>query len=1118
MDSPTPIPPNRQLSGLVRHALAVLVTALGVLLCQVLTPLLGENLPFVIFLLATLVTAWFGGLGPSIVALILGGAASIFFFIAPRGSFSLASVTDFFGLLVYLVAGGAIVLLSEAQRRQLSTSSDAAEQHLQRLQREIGQREHVEAQLRQSETYFQSLVEGAPMGILAVDAEGRIQIANGEITELFGYSGGEVVGQPLDMLMPEALRGVDAGHRASFEQLRTRLMAQDLSLSGLRKDGTEFPVEVALSYIESSDQTLGLAFITDASERRRHEETLRESEERFRSMANSAPVMIWVAETDANRTFFNQSWLDYTGCGQQEESGTGWQEGIHPEDGDVLQEYYDAVAAHEPFKLEYRLRRADGEYRWVMDTGVPRFTANNRFEGYIGSCIDIHERKRAEEHQKFLTRLSDILAASLDYETTLNSVAQLAVPYVADWCAIDLLVDEHIERVAVFHTDPERLKQAENLQQHHPPTLDMSSSVGQVILTAEPRITWQVAPEKIDAIEDEDLRETIRSLGFVSVMIVPLEARGRVLGALTLICSESGRAFEQQDLDLAQELAHRAALAVDNAQLYRNMNAQREWLSVTLNSIGDAVIVTDTQGRVTFMNAITEELTGWQEDDALTQPVERVFVLVDEITGEQLENPAVRVLASQESTDFSTSPLLVTKNGERIPVDDSCAPIRDGDGRLRGTVLVFREVTARREAEKQIEEALERVLDLYTVSRQINSLSSPPEILQAVVKSRYLQGISQASIAVFDRPWTDEEPAESIEVIAHWLHDQDGSRVGMVYDVDQYGLAQFCDRDEPVIVRNVQTHPYFSDSVKNLLRSLGSTSLIMFPLVAAGKWYGMMAIHWSEPYSAGARITRHVQGIADQLSGAVYNSRLLESEAAARRRAEEADALKLKFLAMISHELRTPLTSIQGFASTLLADDVEWGADSQHDFLQIISEESDKLTDLISQLLDLSRLEAGMLSIEPEPEPFGDVVETALPQLAVLSVNHDLLLDLPEQALVVNADENRIGQVLSNLVGNAARYAPPGTPIRVGAEPVGDYLRVSVSDEGPGIPPDERENVFEAFRQANTHKDKVQGAGLGLAIARGLVEAHGGHIWIDEYNGPGTTFTFTLPLVRANEA
>src|SRR5512147_189125 len=143
---------------------------------------------------------------------------------------------------------------------------------------------------------------------------------------------------------------------------------------------------------------------------------------------------------------------------------------------------------------------------------------------------------------------------------------------------------------------------------------------------------------------------------------------------------------------------------------------------------------------------------------------------------------------------------------------------------------------------------------------------------------------------------------------------------------------------------------------------------------------------------------------------------LMAAEAKARAEAEQANDLKLKFLAMISHELRTPLTSIKGFATTLLADDVQWHPTTQHDFLHTIDEETDKLGDLIEQLLDLSRLEAGTLRIAPKPQRLEHVIATALAQLQAMTVNHLLMLNLPRDLPLIYADAERISQVLTNLV------------------------------------------------------------------------------------------------------
>jgi two-component system sensor histidine kinase KdpD len=210
--------------------------------------------------------------------------------------------------------------------------------------------------------------------------------------------------------------------------------------------------------------------------------------------------------------------------------------------------------------------------------------------------------------------------------------------------------------------------------------------------------------------------------------------------------------------------------------------------------------------------------------------------------------------------------------------------------------------------------------------------------------------------------------------------------------------------------------------------------------------------------------------------------------------------------------LRTPLTAIKGFATTLLATDVTWGPDEQRDFIAIIDEEADKLAELISQLLDLSRLQAGKLRIRPESRSLSAILGTAMAQLESLVIRHRLVINVVSDLPPVMIDTQRISEVLVNLVGNAVKYAPQGTTITISAIAHGSDLQVDVSDEGPGIPPENRERVFEAFLQLeDSSHQQGSGLGLGLAICKGLIEAHGGMIWVAD-TSPGTTISFTLPI------
>jgi PAS domain S-box-containing protein len=225
----------------------------------------------------------------------------------------------------------------------------------------------------------------------------------------------------------------------------------------------------------------------------------------------------------------------------------------------------------------------------------------------------------------------------------------------------------------------------------------------------------------------------------------------------------------------------------------------------------------------------------------------------------------------------------------------------------------------------------------------------------------------------------------------------------------------------------------------------------------------------------------------------------------------EVDRMKSSLIATVSHELRTPLAAIKGYASTLLAEDVQWDTDSQQEFLQIISDEGDRLSRLVDDLLDMSRIEAGTLQVSQQPCELGELVAEAA-KYAHPRPGTRLQLHLPAELPPLNADPQRIVAVLRNLIENATKYSDETGYVRVGAFRENGAVVVSVEDEGPGIPVEHRERVFESFYrvQDGLTRNKM-GAGLGLAICQGFVRAHGGEIWL-EPSETGTCVRFSLPL------
>jgi DNA-binding response OmpR family regulator/signal transduction histidine kinase len=228
---------------------------------------------------------------------------------------------------------------------------------------------------------------------------------------------------------------------------------------------------------------------------------------------------------------------------------------------------------------------------------------------------------------------------------------------------------------------------------------------------------------------------------------------------------------------------------------------------------------------------------------------------------------------------------------------------------------------------------------------------------------------------------------------------------------------------------------------------------------------------------------------------------------------EELEKLRNEFLGMVSHELRTPLSTIKGMAATVLRSRGSLSPGESLQFFQVIEEQVDHLTDLVNDLLDMSRIEAGAFAVSVEPTDLPSVLEEAIKHFSRGHSNHQVQLQIPEGLPEVEADWRRVLQVLTNLLDNAARISPTTAPITIELEHDGDYVMVHVRDCGPGIPQERLPHLFRKFTRIDENNDgKNSGIGLGLAICKGIVEAHGGRIWADSSEeGNGTTISFTLP-------
>jgi PAS domain S-box-containing protein len=435
--------------------------------------------------------------------------------------------------------------------------------------RDVSERKRAQ----ESRRHLAAIIESSADAIVGKSLDGIITSWNAAAERLCGYSADEVIGRPFSLLVPPDRSG-------EIEKGIARLLrGEQLSpyeTVRLHKDGSS--VEVSMSYSPIRDESgrlVGVSAIArDISERKRAERALQESEEKLRLMADTIEQLAWMATPDGHIFWYNRRWYEYTGTSPAEVEGWGWQR-VH--DAQVLPEVIErwkaSLASGEPFSMVFPLRGADGRFRPFLTRINPLRGDAGEVRLWFGTHTDISEQKRAEKDSRFLADASATLAAIVDYRSTLQKVARLAVPSFADWCTVDMLDSEGtLQRVAVAHVEASKFELAHELYRRFPPDKDAPRGVWNIIRTRASELVSEISDDLLAAStgDPEHLR-VIRELGLRSYMGVPLIARGKVLGVITFIAAESLRRYDAADLVLAEDLAHRAAIAIENARLYAEL-------------------------------------------------------------------------------------------------------------------------------------------------------------------------------------------------------------------------------------------------------------------------------------------------------------------------------------------------------------------------------------------------------------------------------------------------------------------------------------------------------------------------------------------------------------------
>jgi PAS domain S-box-containing protein len=442
---------------------------------------------------------------------------------------------------------------------------------------------------------------------ISMDDEARITYWNIRAEETFGWTREQAVGRDaIELIVPERFRqSLREGFRRFKAGGATPLLDRRTEQVALREDGSEFPVEVIVSALTEGDTHSFHAFLTDISDRRGREQerqrllgeleaALAGSEQRLQAIVDSLVEAITIRAPDDHLIYANRAALERLGLSSVAELASADPRAlmagheVWTEDGeDVRMDDLPSVrllrGEEQPEPMLLRtIEKASGEEHWVLLKAAAVRGARGEVEAAVTIIEDVTSAKRMQLRSEFLARAATLLASSLDYQQTLQNVARLAVPQLADWCGVDLVdEDGRREPVAVAHVDPSRVELAARLRAYEPEELEADRGIGKVIATGEPALYNEIPQEFLEATAaDEQHLELLREVGLRAALLVPMKIRGRTIGTISLVSAESGRTFDAGDVEFAQQIAERAALAVENARLY----SERAGIAQTLQA------------------------------------------------------------------------------------------------------------------------------------------------------------------------------------------------------------------------------------------------------------------------------------------------------------------------------------------------------------------------------------------------------------------------------------------------------------------------------------------------------------------------------------------------------
>jgi signal transduction histidine kinase len=658
-----------------------------------------------------------------------------------------------------------------------------------------------------------------------------------------------------------------------------------------------------------------------------------------------------------------------------------------------------------------------------------------------------------------------------------------------------------------------------------------------------------------------------RTVGFRSGLFVPMRREGQSVGVIGVVRAEPGP-FPDEQIALLQTFADQAVIAIENVRLFKELQARNADLTEALDQqTATAEILRVISSTPTDVSPVFEAIVR-----SAVRLCEAAFAAAYRFDGQQihvmatynmspdaeatlaqmfpappgnhtvtgraiLEGTVVQVEDASAEGTFPSSQVVARQLGYRGSV--SVPMLREGKPigtitvarRERGTfadaqiallqtfadqaviavenVRLFQELQART---AELTRSVGELEALSEVGRAISSTLDLETVLATVVsRANELAETDGGAIYEFDETTrafrlraTDRFPEGFVAVLR---------TTPMVHGEGAIGRAAAT--REPVQVPDVTDTDAYASRVRDALLRFGYRSLLAVPLVSEDEVVGALVVNRRLAGEFPARTVELLRTFGAQSALAIQNARLFQEIEVKSRELEVANQHKSEFLASVSHELRTPLNAIIGFSEVMLERMFGDVNDKQEEYLNDILSSGRHLLSLINDILDLAKIEAGRMELEPSDFHLPQAIDNALILVRERAVRRDIALGqwVDPRLGEIKGDERKIKQVLVNLLSNAVKFTPEGGRVDVRAVLADGAAEISVADTGVGIAPEDQEAVFEEFRQVGSdYARKHEGTGLGLALARKFVELHGGRIWVKSQVGQGSTFTFSIPV------